>query len=46
MQACLHGSFHMAADLTRAVQKEELTERGGRRSPALACRLLARKERD
>lgn len=45
MQACFHCSFHMAADLTRVVQKEELTERGGRRSPALACRLLTRKER-
>lgn len=35
----------MAADLTGAVQKEELTKRGGRRSPALACRLLLGKRR-
>lgn len=45
MQACFHCSFLVAADLTRAVQNEQPAERGGRRSPALACRLLARKER-
>lgn len=37
---CFHCSFHVAADLMKAVYKEELAGKGGRKSSCLVCRLL------